>query len=108
MTDTEENIVEPDVTGFGNPSLDSDKVDDSTDSAIDNLLDEVIKETEDTNEHTETNTRPPDENLISDEGSDTGRATEPTPVAETTPAEAKPAQPANDANNEREIGRAHV
>lgn len=101
MTDTEENIVEPDVTGFGNPSLDSDKVDDSTDSAIDNLLDEVIKETEDTNENTETNTQPPDENLISDEVSDAGRTTEPTPVAETAPAEAKPAQPANDANNER-------
>jgi hypothetical protein len=46
MTDTDENIVESDVTGFGNPSLDSDKIDDSTDSAIDNLLDEVIKKQE--------------------------------------------------------------
>jgi hypothetical protein len=42
MTDTDENIVESDVTGFGNPSLDSDKIDDSTESAIDNLLDEAI------------------------------------------------------------------
>jgi hypothetical protein len=42
MADTDENIVESDVTGFGNPSLDSDKINDSTDSAIDNLLDEAI------------------------------------------------------------------
>ena len=43
MTDTEENIIDPGVTGFGNPSLDADKIDDSTEQQIDNLLDEVIK-----------------------------------------------------------------
>jgi hypothetical protein len=52
MTETE-NIVEPDVTGFGNPSLDSDKIDDSTESAIDNLLDEVIKQQEEPNNESE-------------------------------------------------------
>lgn len=50
-TETEENIVESDVTGFGNPSLDSDKIDDSTEDQIDNLLDEALKdEGEPTNE----------------------------------------------------------
>lgn len=50
MADTDENIVEPDVTGFGNPSLDSDKIDDATDAAIDNLLDEALGETKENNE----------------------------------------------------------
>ena len=63
MADTEENIVESDVTGFGNPSLDSDKIDDSTEEQIDNLLDEVIKQQEEpTNEDTTTE----------DNGSDSG------------------------------------
>jgi hypothetical protein len=54
-TETEENIVESDVTGFGNPSLDADKIDDSTEDQIDNLLDEVIKQQEgDTNETSNT------------------------------------------------------
>jgi hypothetical protein len=52
MTETE-NIVEPDVTGFGNPSLDSDKIDDSTEQQIDNLLDEVIKQQEEPNNESE-------------------------------------------------------
>ena len=90
MTDTEENIVEPDVTGFGNPSLDSDKVDDSTDSAIDNLLDEVIKETEgDTNEPSNEVEEKPVEDLLADDGSNAGTQ-EANPVVEP------------------KIGRAHV
>ena len=99
MTDTEENIVEPDVTGFGNPSLEADKVDDSTDSTIDNLLDEVIKETEgDTNEPSNEVEEKPVEDLLADEGSNTGTQ-EANPVVEPTPAEAKPAEPVNDTNN---------
>lgn len=43
MADTDENIVESDVTGFGNPGLDSDKIDDSTEAQIDSLLDEAVK-----------------------------------------------------------------
>jgi hypothetical protein len=46
MTDTNENTVEPDVTGFGNPSLDSDPIDETTSATIDNLLDEALGETE--------------------------------------------------------------
>lgn len=55
MADTDENIVEPDVTGFGNPSLDSDKIDDSTEAQIDDLLDEAVKnQGEEINEETNT------------------------------------------------------
>ena len=50
MTDTNENTVEPDVTGFGNPSLDSDPIDETTSATIDNLLDEAIGETTENNE----------------------------------------------------------
>lgn len=42
MTDTEDNTVEPDVTGFGNPSLNSDPIDETTSATIDSLLDEAI------------------------------------------------------------------
>jgi len=42
MTDTEENTVEPDVTGFGNPSLNNDPIDETTSATIDSLLDEAI------------------------------------------------------------------
>jgi len=42
MTDTDENVVEPDVTGFGNPSLNSDPIDEDTSNQIDSLLDEAI------------------------------------------------------------------
>jgi hypothetical protein len=50
MTDTNENTVEPDVTGFGNPSLDSDPIDETTSATIDNLLDEALGETTENNE----------------------------------------------------------
>lgn len=64
MTETE-NIVEPDVTGFGNPSLDSDKIDDSTEQQIDNLLDEVIKQQEEPSNEIETsNSDVPEQNLL--------------------------------------------
>jgi hypothetical protein len=67
MTETEENIVEPDVTGFGNPSLDADRIDDSTESAIDNLLDEVIKQQEEpNNEPEEVNSSTPEQNILED------------------------------------------
>lgn len=42
MTDTDENTVEPDVTGFGNPSLNNDPIDETTSATIDSLLDEAI------------------------------------------------------------------
>ena len=68
MTDTDENIVESDVTGFGNPSLDSDKIDDSTDQQIDNLLDEVIKQQEEPSNEIETiNSDVPEQNLLQDD-----------------------------------------
>ena len=68
MADTDENIVESDVTGFGNPSLDSDKIDDSTDSAIDNLLDAAISgQQEENNEQPNTiDTGENTENLLDD------------------------------------------
>ena len=66
MTETE-NIVEPDVTGFGNPSLDSDKIDDSTEQQIDNLLDEVIKQQEEPSNEIETSdSSVPEQNLSTD------------------------------------------
>ena len=68
MTDTDENIVESDVTGFGNPSLDSDKIDDSTDQQIDDLLDEVIKQQEEPSNEIETsNSDVPEQNLLQDD-----------------------------------------
>jgi len=67
MTDTDDNIVESDVTGFGNPSLDSDKIDDSTEQQIDNLLDEVIKQQEEPSNEIETsNSDVPEQNLSQD------------------------------------------
>jgi len=54
MTDTNENTVEPDVTGFGNPSLDSDPIDETTSTTIDNLLDEALGETTENNEQPNT------------------------------------------------------
>jgi vacuolar-type H+-ATPase subunit H len=78
MTDTEDNIVESDVTGFGNPSLDSDKINDSTDSAIDNLLDEAI------NGQQEENNEPTN---ITDNGENTENLLEDSPVSTETPSE---------------------
>ena len=54
MTDTNENTVEPDVTGFGNASLDSDPIDETTSATIDNLLDEALGETTENNEQPNT------------------------------------------------------
>lgn len=47
-SDAEDNSVsEPTAaSGFGNPSLDADRIDDDTDAAIDSLLDEAVKESE--------------------------------------------------------------
>jgi len=78
MTDTDDNIVESDVTGFGNPSLDSDKIDDSTDSAIDNLLDAAI------NGQQEENNEQPN---ISDSGENTENLLEDSSVSTETPSE---------------------
>ena len=78
MTDTDDNIVESDVTGFGNPSLDSDKIDDSTDSAIDNLLDAAI------NGQQEENNEQPN---ISDSGDNAENLLEDSPVPAETPSE---------------------
>jgi len=67
MTDTEENIIDPGVTGFGNPSLDADKIDDSTEQQIDNLLDEVIKQQEEPSNEIETsNSSTTEQNLSPD------------------------------------------
>lgn len=66
MADTEENIIEPDVTGFGNPSLDSDKIDESTEQQIDSLLDEVIKQQEEPTENETSNTESHSEDLLQD------------------------------------------
>jgi hypothetical protein len=78
MTDTDDNIVESDVTGFGNPSLDSDKINDSTDSAIDNLLDAAI------NGQQEENNEPTN---ITDNGENTENLLEDSPVSTETPSE---------------------
>ena len=78
MTDTDDNIVESDVTGFGNPSLDSDKIDDSTDSAIDNLLDAAIN-----GQQEENNEQP---NII-DSGDNAENLLEDSPVPAETPSE---------------------
>ena len=68
MADTDDNIVESDVTGFGNPSLDADKIDDSTEQQIDNLLDEVIKQQEEPSNEIETsNSDVPEQNLLQDD-----------------------------------------
>ena len=50
INDAEDNSVsEPTAaSGFGNPSLDADRIDDDTDAAIDSLLDEAVKESEET------------------------------------------------------------
>lgn len=66
MTDTEETIIDPGVTGYGNPSLDADKIDDSTEQQIDSLLDEVIKQQEEPTEHETSNTESPSEDLLQD------------------------------------------
>lgn len=64
MTDTEDTTIDPDVTGYGNPSLDADKIDDSTEQQIDNLLDEVIKQQEEpSNESEISNNDPTEQNL---------------------------------------------
>lgn len=64
MTDTDDNIIDPGVTGYGNPSLDADKIDDSTEQQIDNLLDEVIKQQEEpSNESEISNSEPAEQNL---------------------------------------------
>jgi hypothetical protein len=78
MTDTDDNIVESDVTGFGNPSLDSDKIDDSTDSAIDNLLDAAIN-----GQQEENNEQP---NII-DSGDNAENLLEDSSVSTETPSE---------------------
>ena len=54
MENDTENTVEPDVTGFGNPSLDSDPIDDTTSATIDSLLDEALGETTENNEQPNT------------------------------------------------------
>jgi vacuolar-type H+-ATPase subunit H len=78
MTDTDDNIVESDVTGFGNPSLDSDKINDSTDSAIDNLLDAAI------NGQQEENNEQPN---ITDSGDDAENLLQDSSVSTETPSE---------------------
>ena len=68
MTDTEDTIIDPGVTGYGNPSLDADKIDDSTEQQIDNLLDEVLKEQEEPTNETETSdSNTPEQNLLQDD-----------------------------------------
>jgi hypothetical protein len=54
MENDTENTVEPDVTGFGNPSLDSDPIDETTSATIDSLLDEALGETIENNEQPNT------------------------------------------------------
>ena len=81
MTDTDENVVEPDVTGFGNPSLNSDPIDEDTSNQIDSLLDEAIGETTETIEpQVEESAQEPD-GILDEPVAPT--PVEPTPVAET-------------------------
>ena len=81
MTDTDDNVVEPDVTGFGNPSLNSDPIDEDTSNQIDSLLDEAIGETTETIEpQVEESTQEPD-GILDEPVAPT--PVEPTPVAET-------------------------
>ena len=81
MTDTDENVVEPDVTGFGNPSLNSDPIDEDTSNQIDSLLDEAIGETTETIEpQVEESAQEPD-GILDEPFAPT--PVEPTPVAET-------------------------
>jgi hypothetical protein len=81
MTDTDDNVVEPDVTGFGNPSLNSDPIDEDTSSQIDSLLDEAIGETTETIQpQVEESTQEPD-GILDEPVAPT--PVEPTPVAET-------------------------
>jgi len=81
MTDTDENVVEPDVTGFGNPSLNSDPIDEDTSSQIDSLLDEAIGETTETIQpQVEEPAQEPD-GVLDEPVAPT--PVEPTPVAET-------------------------
>jgi len=61
---TDENTVEPDVTGFGNPSLDSDPIDETTSTTIDNLLDEALGETTENHEQPNTATGENTDNLL--------------------------------------------
>ena len=98
MTDTEENIVEPDVTGFGNPSLDSDKIDDSTEAQIDNLLDEVIKSQESTTDETEAQTsisQDTEPNILDDNVEPVleEKSQEPAPQNQPNTAEPQPVKP---------------
>lgn len=81
MTDTDENVVEPDVTGFGNPSLNSDPIDEDTSNQIDSLLDEAIGEASETIQpQVEESTQEPD-SVLDEPVAPT--PVEPTPVAET-------------------------
>jgi hypothetical protein len=81
MTDTDDNVVEPDVTGFGNPSLNSDPIDEDTSNQIDSLLDEAIGETTETIEpQVEESAQEPD-GILDEPVAPT--PVEPTPVAET-------------------------
>jgi hypothetical protein len=81
MTDTEDNVVEPDVTGFGNPSLNSDPIDEDTSNQIDSLLDEALGETTETIQpEVEESAQEPD-GILDEPVAPT--PVEPTPVAET-------------------------
>jgi hypothetical protein len=91
MTDTNENTVEPDVTGFGNPSLDSDPIDETTSATIDNLLDEALGETTENNEtKTEEVVSEPEAVLEEPAAPVAEPATEPATQDEQVQAEAKP------------------
>ena len=81
MTDTDDNVVEPDVTGFGNPSLNSDPIDEDTSNQIDSLLDEALGETTETIQpEVEESAQEPD-GILDEPVAPT--PVEPTPVAET-------------------------
>jgi len=86
-----ENTVEPDVTGFGNPSLNNDPIDDTTDQAIDSLLDEALGEVEPTTEtKTEEVVSEPEAVLEEPAAPVPEPSAEPTTQVESVQAEAKP------------------
>ena len=88
MENDTENTVEPDVTGFGNPSLDSDPIDETTSATIDSLLDEALGETE---TKTEEVVSEPEITLEEPAASVTEPAVEPEPTpVETIQTEVKP------------------
>lgn len=79
--ENENEKAEASVTGFGNPSLDADPIDESTESQIDSLLDDALNEIDST-ESNETS-----EDVVEEEIEQPLEATETTETQEEVPVE---------------------